>query len=273
MDKINKAVEELKKDLKSNYEGAIGIILGTSFSDFVDEIKVEKEVPLKKLDCLNLIASDKEENKLIFGEVEGKKVILMFGRIHYNLGYNPVDIANIIFLLKRLGADKLILTASVGAISKKLKVGDIVTFNDQINFTGRNPLYAYQGNEYGDTFIDMITPYDPQLINTLVTTAKSEMAIKVRNGVVVEFAGPSAETVSESRLSQLLGADVVGFNICNEVIACKYCNLPVVGYALVTNYASAFTNNRIKHEDIVYNRKCASNYYLELLTRFIKNIE
>ena len=64
----------------------------------------------------------------------------------------------------------------------------------------------------------------------------------------------------------------MGFNVCNEVIAAKYCGLPVASFSLVTNYVSAYTNNKIKHEDIVYNRKCASSYYLELLLRYIANL-
>ena len=269
---VNKIALYLNKNLKDSYKGSIGIILGASFSDFVDEIAVEKEFLLKDIDGINCIGKDREQNKIIFGQINGKKIILMLGRLHFNFGYSQEDVLKTVFLLKELGCEKLILTASVGAISKNLKVGDIVTFRDQINLTGRNPLYSYIENKYGNTFIDMITPYDEQLINSLIYTAKKEMSIKVKNCVIVEFPGPSAETVSESHISQLLGGDVVGFNVCNEVIACKYCSFPVVGFALVTNYGSAFTNNKIKHEDIVYNRKCASNYYLELLTRFIKNL-
>ena len=268
---IEKIVGSIKKELKENYQNSVGIILGYSFSDFMDEVDVEKEFLLNKIEGLTLLGKDKENTKLVFGKVNGRNIILLMGRIHYNFGYQPSDITNMIFLLKELGCDKLILTASIGAISKKIKVGDVVTFTDQINLTGRNALYGYTEKKYGNTFIDMVEPFDEQLISVLTTTAKKEMSIKVKSGVIVEFAGPSAETVCESHFAQSIGADVVGFNVCNEVIACKYCSLPVVGYAIVTNYASAYTNNRIKHEDIVYNRKCASSYYLELLCRLIKN--
>lgn len=269
---IEKIVENLNKNLKENYKGATGIILGTSFSNFIDKVDIEKEIFFRDIGGLNCLGSDREENKIIFGKISDKKIILMLGRLHYNFGYSTEDIANVIFLLKELGCERLILTSSVGAISKKLKVGDIVTFYDQINLTGRNPLYSLKENKYGNTFIDMINPYDQQLIDILTITAKKEMSIKVKNCLFAEFPGPCAETVSESKVSQLMGADVVGFNICNEVIACKYCSLPVVVFSLVTNYASAFTSNKIKHEDIVYNRKCAGTYYLELLSRFIKNL-
>ena len=118
----------------------------------------------------------------------------------------------------------------------------------------------------------MSNAYDEQMIDTLIYTAKKEMAIKVKRGVLAEFPGPSAETVAECQFADQMGADVMGFNVCSEIIAAKYCKLPVVVYALVTNYVSAYTNNKIKHEDIVYNRKCASAYYLELLSRLVTNL-
>ena len=130
---------------------------------------------------------------------------------------------------------KLILCSSLGAISHKLRVGDIVTIDDHINLTGRNPLYNCDYDKYGHKFIDMSNAYDEQMIDTLIYTAKKEMAIKVKRGVLAEFPGPSAETVAECQFADQIGADVMGFNVCSEIIAAKYCKLPVVVYALVTN--------------------------------------
>ena len=64
----------------------------------------------------------------------------------------------------------------------------------------------------------MIEPFDAKMIDCLLETAKREMSIKVKKGVFIEFTGPTAETVSETRFAYNVGADLVGFNICNEVI-------------------------------------------------------
>ncbi len=269
---VKKIVESIKNKV-GNVKPKIAIILGASFGDFLDEIKDKKEISFADIKGLNVIASDITENKLIFGSMFDKEICVMFGRLHYNLGYKNSDIANSIFMLKELGCERLIITSSVGAIDKKIKVGDLVTFEDQINLTGRNPLYGCVTKKAGDCFIDMTKPYDEEMINNLFYTAKHEMAIKLKKAVFIEFPGPTAETISEVKFATLIGGGVIGFNICNEVIAAKYCELPTICYSLVTNYASAFTSNLIKHEDIVYNRKCASNYYLELLARFIKNLD
>lgn len=268
-------VEEVVNAIKSKVkvEGEyIGVILGACFSEFLDEVKDKEEILFSDLPELKSLESDKKENKIVFGTVNNKKVIILIGRLHYSLGYDVCDIATPIYTLKELGCEKLILCSSVGSINKKIKVGDIVTFEDHINLSGRNPLCGCDFKKYGHTFIDMSNAYDAEMIDDLIYTAKKEMAIKVKEAVLIEFAGPSAETVAESRFAEDMGADVIGFNVCSEVIAAKYCGLPVVSYSLVTNYVSAYTSNKIKHEDIVYNRKCASAYYLELLGRFIANV-
>ncbi|MBQ3048118.1 MAG: purine-nucleoside phosphorylase [Clostridia bacterium] len=268
---IDKIVEYISKKVPDT-KGSIGVIIGPCFSDFLDEIENKVELYFRDIPDMKILGSDREENKLIFGTINGRKIIVSLGRLHYYLGYDQQDVAVPVFLLKELGCEKLIISSSVGAINHKLKVGDIVTFTDHINFTGRNPLYGLTFNKYGHKFIDMIDAYDQEMIDMLVYTAKNEMAIKVKKGIAIEFPGPSAETVSETKLALSMGGDIIGFNICSEIIAAKYCGLPVCTYALITNHASAFTNSKIKHEDIVYNRKCASTYYLELLSKFIKNV-
>lgn len=271
MVEIDKIVDYISKKA-GDTKGATGIIISPCFSDFLDEIDDKIEIKCSDIPGMKILGSDKEENKFVFGKLHGKKVVVLLGRLHYYLGYTPQEIATPIFVLKELGCEKLIISSSVGAINHKIKVGDIVTVTDHINLTGRNPLYSLPYNKYGHKFVDMTEPYDQHMTDSLIITAKKEMSIKVKKGVVIEFPGPSAETISESKFAHFVGADIIAFSVCNEIIAAKYCELPVCVYALVTNYASAYTNSKIRHEDIVYNRKCASTYYIELLSKFIQNI-
>ena len=268
VDEVVKIIKS-KVDVKGNY---IGVIISVSYSEFANEISNKKELSFEEVG-IRTLGKDKNQNKIVFGKIGDKNVIVMFGRIHYSRGYEPAEVATPIYVLKELGCEKLILCNSVGALNKKFRVGDIFTAEDHLNFTGRNPLYRCDCTDlYGKRFIDMSDAYDKELIDLLVRTAKEEMAIKVKRGVFLEMPGPSAETPAESNFMAELGADVEGFNNCSEIIAAKYCKLPVITYALVTNHAAAYTNNKIKHEDIVFNRKCGEAYYLELLSRLIKNI-
>jgi len=268
---VDNIVEYIKKnvDVKSH---SIGIILGSGYSDLLNFIDDKVQIPFTEIPNFKVLGKDAEKNKFVFGKYKNKDVIISFGRLHYNYGYSYEDVANYIFILKELGCEKLVISASVGSLNKKIKVGDVVTATDHINLTGRNPLYRCEYEKYGNVFVDMLSPYDEQMIDILSRTAKNEMGIKVKKGILVEYNGPSVETYSESKCCRIIGADFSAFHICNEVIAARYCKLPVIMFALVTNFGSSYTVEKIKHEDIAYNRSCALKYYRDLLKRLILNL-
>lgn len=268
---VDTVVEFINKKVNVKLHST-ALILGSGFSSFLDFIEEKEELNFRDIPNFKVLGEDVKENKFVFGRIGSKDVILVLGRIHFNFGYDNSDIANLIFILKELGCDNLIISASLGSINPKIKVGDIVTCVDHINFSGRNPLYKCEYTKYGNLFADMLTPYNPQMIDRLTSVARSELGIKIKKGVLIEFNGPSVETVSESRFSKLIGADFTGFNVVNEVIASKYCSLPVIVVGLITNYGSYFAENGVKHADIVHNRSYASNYYLKLLKTYIENL-
>lgn len=49
------------------------------------------------------------------------------------------------------------------------------------------------------------------------------------------LAGPNFETVSESCLLRMLGADAVGMSTVSEVIIARHCGLQVFGFSIITN--------------------------------------
>lgn len=250
----------------------IAVISGVSYGEFAEKIENKREIKFADIPDMKLLGSDIIENKIVYGSVAGKKVLFCVGRLHYNNGYNCQDIANFIFILKELGAKRLVITACVGSSNKHIHVGDIVTATDHINLTGRNALFGCDYNRYGSLFVDLDNCYDRDMIKTLSMIAKKELKMKVKEGILSEFSGPSVETLSESRFSKQIGSDFSGFNVVNEVICANYCSLPVIMLGLVTNYAVLYSAGRLKHEDIDYNRNLAKAYYLELLERFIHNL-
>ncbi len=270
MSQIDKIVEKIrsKVDIKPH---TTAVILGKTFDDFLDKIEDRVILPFSDIPELKAIGNDKD-NLFVFGKIGGKDVVVVFGRIHYNYGYESDDVATLIYVLKALNCNELILTTSVGSLNPKIKVGDIVTATDHINLTGRNTLYKNSREEFGNVFVDMTDAYNTQMIDAFSFVAKTRLGIKIKKGVLVEFGGPSVETPSESKFARQIGGDFTGFNVVNEVVACKYCDLPVVMIGLVTNYASFMSSGKIKHEDIVYNRKCASSYFYELLYNLAQRV-
>ncbi len=270
MNKVEKIVEKIKEkvDIKPHMTA---VVLGKSFDDFLDKIEDCKVVPFEEIPEIKAIGKDKS-NLFAFGKIGGKDVVVVVGRLHYNLGYEMEDIATFIYVLKALGCSELILTSSVGSLNPKIKVGDIVTATDHINLTGRNPLYKNSYGSFGNVFVDMTGAYDRQMIDAFSFVAKTKLGIKIKKGVFVEFSGPTVETPSESKFARQIGGDFTGFNVVCEVVACRYCALPVTMVGLVTNYASFMSRGEIKHEDVVYNRKCASSYFYELLFNLAQRV-
>ena len=257
---------------KTNIVPETGVILSSGFEDLLDSIEDKVLIKYTDIPGFDVHGTEKEKGHFVVGKIAGKGVIVMDKRLHYHNGYKPAQLGTPIYVMKELGCKRLIISCSVGALSTKLKVGDIVTFTDQINLSSKSPLMDYSEMRYGHKFIDMSKPFDLHLIDDLIYIAKSELAIKVKKAIFLELMGPNGETVAESTFAKQLGASVVGFNVACEVIACKYCGLPVITMGLITNYASAYSSGKIKHEDIEYNRKCASSYYVDMLTTYLKHI-
>lgn len=268
---VDDVVEFINKNINVKLHST-AIIISSDFSNFLDCVDNKQEIYFRDIPNFKVLGDDYKENKFVFGKIKNRDVIVSVGRLHFNYGYEPSDIAFCMFVLKELGCDKVVVSASFGSLNPKIKVGDIVTCVDHINMTGRNPLYKCSYKKYGKLFVDMMYPYSTQMIDVLTMVAKREMAIKVKKGVLAELNGPSVETSSESRLCKIMGADFTGFNVVCEAIACKYCKLPIVVVGLITNYAPYFAEDGLKHDDIVYNRNCASKYYLELLRRFVEKV-
>jgi Purine nucleoside phosphorylase len=122
------------------HEVEIGLILGSSMGSVKEIINVETIIDYKDIPNFLISTAEGHEGKLIIGEVEGKKVVLMSGRFHYYEGYDFEELSIPIRVFKLLGVNKVILTNAAGAINKSFKPGDIVLIKDHIKLTGSSPL-------------------------------------------------------------------------------------------------------------------------------------
>ena len=106
-----------------------------------------------------------------------------------------------IYIMKELGCKTIIESCAVGAINRKIKVGDIVLFKDHINFSSHNSLIGDNGDPYGSKFFDMTEAYNYDLQDKAYKTGK-ELGINIKKGVYIEFMGPAGETHAEIHLAQ-----------------------------------------------------------------------
>jgi purine-nucleoside phosphorylase len=208
--------------------------LGTGLGGLAQSVKKFSELPYQKIPHFPRPTVEGHQGSLVFGELGGKKVVCLMGRVHYYEGYSAQETALPIRALKALGIKVLILTNAAGGLNHRFKVGDLMAITDHINLMGDNPLRGPNDETWGPRFPSMIDCYDPKLLALAFQVAK-EYKIDLKKGVYAALMGPSLETRAEYRFLAGIGADAVGMSTVPEVIAARHLGLRVLGLSVITN--------------------------------------
>ena len=212
----------------------IGIVLGTGLGQLVQHIQIEKEVDYADIPNFPISTVESHSGKLIFGTLEGKKVVVMQGRFHLYEGYSLQEITFPIRILKALGIQKLLVSNAAGAINLTYKKGDMMLIDDHINLQGGSPLAFKNVSDFGERFVDMSAPYDATMNQKAIEIAK-ENNITLHKGVYVAVVGPQLETRAEYRYLKTIGADAVGMSTVPEIIVANHLSLPVIAVSVLTD--------------------------------------
>lgn len=212
----------------------IGIVLGTGLGKLVDEIEEAVIAHYHNIPFFPLATVEFHSGKLIYGSLEGKKVVVMQGRFHLYEGYEMTDITYPIRVMHALGIKKLFISNAAGAINLEFSKGDIMLIEDHINLQGGSPLAFKTVTEFGDRFVDMCEPYDLEMGSIVEQIAEKE-GISLQKGVYVAVVGPQLETKAEYRMLKTIGADAVGMSTVPEVIVANHLRLPVVAVSVLTD--------------------------------------
>jgi purine-nucleoside phosphorylase len=172
--------------------------------------------------------------KLVFGNLSGKRVMVMQGRFHYYEGYTMQQIALPIRVMKALGVSALLVSNACGVMNPDFGKGELMLITDHINLFLDNPLIGPNDDEAGARFPDMSRPYSPE-INGLFEAAANSLGIRLNKGVYSAVSGPNLETAAEYRYLQFIGADVVGMSTIPEVITANHAGLPVAAVSVITD--------------------------------------
>ena len=152
----------------------IGIILGTGLGLLTNDITVLKEASYNHIPNFPTATVEFHKGKLIFGELAGKKVVVMQGRFHLYEGYSLQDVSFPVRIMEKLGINTLLVSNAAGAINLNFKKGELMLIEDHINLQGSSPL-AFKGVEQlGERFTDMSEPYNAEINSKFVEIAKSK---------------------------------------------------------------------------------------------------
>ena len=229
---INETTEYLQEKGFENPE--IGIILGTGLGQLINEIEIIKEVSYNHIPNFPTATVEFHKGKLIYGILEGKKVVVMQGRFHVYEGYSLQDVTYPVRVMEKLGIKTLLVSNASGAINLNFKKGELMLIEDHINLQGSSPL-AFKGVEQlGERFTDMSAPYDAAINAKFKSIAKANN-IKLHKGVYASVVGPQLETRAEYRMLKIIGSDAVGMSTVPEIIVANHLNLKVAAVSVLTD--------------------------------------
>lgn len=217
-----------------SFKPEVGIILGTGLGGLVKDITIEHQLMYAHIPNFPVSTLEFHSGKLIFGILNGKRVVAMQGRLHYYEGYSMQEITFPVRVLKLLGIEKLFVSNASGSLNPSIKKGSLVFIEDHINLLPDSPLRGPNNEEFGPRFPDMSAPYDKSLIKAAIKIAESNNII-AHQGVYVSAPGPNLETRAEYRYMRAIGGDIVGMSTVPEVIVANHMSLPVFAVSVVTD--------------------------------------
>ena len=274
--KIHNAAEYVNKAmapfLLKGRKPEVGIVLGSGLGKLADQIEDPLVIPYAKIPGFPVSTAIGHKGNFIVGNLGGKCVIAMQGRIHYYEGYGMELVVLPIRVMMTVGIKYLFVSNAAGGVNFAFHVGDLMIIKDHINLLP-NPLIGPNMDHLGPRFPDMTRAYDRSLI-ALAKQVAAEQGVSLQEGVYVGSTGPSYETPAEYKYFRLIGGDAVGMSTVPEVIAARHAGVPVFGISVITNeahddYAEDFVNDG---NDVVVAANAAADKMTALIREMIERL-
>ena len=227
----------------------LGLILGTGLGPLAKQIENPVEIDYRDIPNFLVSTAPDHAGKLIFGTLEGKKLVCMSGRFHSYEGYDFEQLAIPVRLFKLLGIKQLIVTNAAGGVNEGYRPGDIMVISDHIKLNGASPMRGKNLPEFGDRFFDVSRMYTPRLRELALRLAKDTM-LRVHEGVYFFMPGPQFETPAEIRAIRLLGGDAVGMSTVTEALTAAHCGIELLGFSVITNMAAGMLDQPLTTEEV-----------------------
>jgi purine-nucleoside phosphorylase len=219
----------------------IGVVCGSGLGGLSKCLSNQEVIKYEDIPQFPRSTVEGHAGELVFGDLEGIRVVCMRGRFHCYEGYAMRETALPIRVMYLLGIKYLLVTNAAGGLNPDFNVGDLMILNDHLNMpglSGQHPLIGPNDSRFGSRFTPLSNCYDKKLQDLAFDVAeKLGLAHKVRKGVYCFVSGPTYETPTECRFLRLVGSDAVGMSTVPEVIVAAHCGLKVIGMSLITNKA------------------------------------
>lgn len=263
-DAINNRIEGIKP--------RVLMILGSGLSSLGELAKNAVSIPYEEIPHFRVSTAPGHPGRLICGELNNTRVMIMQGRMHYYEGYGMDEIAYPIRVARLVGAETLILTNAAGGVNRDFNAGDIMLITDHIKLAGDSPLRGGNNDAFGVRFPDMTYVYSKRL-GELAKASAAEIGMPLREGVYYYTPGPQYETPAEINAIRVLGGDAVGMSTAPEAICAAHAGMEVLGFSLISNMASGILDKPLTCEEVISAGEAAKERFGALILKCLeKNI-
>ncbi len=159
---IQEAVAAIRS--RTDFLPEVAVVLGSGLGPLAEEVEKVAEIPYGEVPHFPLSTAPGHAGRLVLGYLEGKRVLVYQGRVHYYEGYSAEEVVFPVRVGFFLGARTFLLTSAAGGLNPRFRAGGIMLHLDYLNFAGANPLRGPNDERLGPRFPVMFEAYDPGLI-------------------------------------------------------------------------------------------------------------
>jgi purine-nucleoside phosphorylase len=244
----------------------MGLILGSGLGSLADTLEDAVSIPFGALEGMPISGVSGHAGAVVVGHMEGRRVAILSGRVHYYEQGNAKVMQPAVQLLKDMGAKSLLLTNAAGSTRMDLPPQSLMLITDHINYSGMNPLI---GDPEDARFVNMVDAYDPAL-QSRMRRAAGASGVDLKEGVYAWFSGPSFETPAEVKMIGMLGADAVGMSTVPETILARRIGLKVAAVSLITNLGAGLSGQALSHDETKTESAKAKETFSALIRAYVK---
>ncbi|ESU23844.1 deoD protein [Flavobacterium saliperosum S13] len=235
---------------------------------FTNDIEIEFTLPYDEIPNFPVSTVEGHKGALVFGTIEGKKVVAMQGRFHFYEGYDMKQVTFPVRVMKYLGVTKLIVSNASGGVNPDYKVGSVVIIKDHVNMMPEHPLRGKNDERFGPRFVNMSEPYSRNMMAKAKEIAAS-LNIEIHEGVYLGLQGPTFETLAEYKMVKAIGCDCVGMSTVPEVIVARHMELETFGVSVITDMGDEESIGTITHAEVLEAAKEAEPKVRSLIKNLI----
>lgn len=222
----------------------IAVIGGTGLYSMMDEYQMIRQ------EIINTPYGEASA-PLVHGELQGKEVVFLarHGFTH-RLPPHRINYRANIWMLKKVGVDKIIAVNAVGSMNKDCPPESLVLPHQIIDYSWGREHTFYAEDLTRVVHVDFTDPYSESMRKTLIAAGNNCSLDLVKEAVYGCTQGPRLESAAEIRRLRLDGCDIVGMTGMPEAALARELSIEYASIAVIANWAAGLSGEEISMDQI-----------------------